>query len=261
VLKLIGAIVLVGIVAAVATPWGSIDSGPQTPRAQAGASDLPMRARFAFASRDVLPDVAIESVRITDTSIFGASFSYKLTNTGDDIADLSRFTLQAWFSQDGTLDKSVDIPAGVGTFTIGLQPGASFESTGSVSSQEADVTVYRYLILEIDSAGAVQEWTLTNNTFATRRPPPDLVSGVALMWREDNVAVISWDFSGDANGIADLGFRVEVPGFGTQTMPPGVRAVQVPFGQNGTRPCVARVSAVKADGTFWPTVESNRLCQ
>lgn len=68
-----------------------------------------------FVSRDVLPDVAIELIEITESAPTSAGFRY-LRNEGDAPADLSRFTL-SWFSEDDLLQKGSDEPAGVIGFT------------------------------------------------------------------------------------------------------------------------------------------------
>lgn len=234
------------------------------PAAQpAGAQGSQLRVVLPLVSRDVLPDVVIEAITVTRSDVDEAAFRYRIRNAGDAPADLSRFTMQAWFSVNETLEKQADIESGLTGFTVVLQPGALLEAEATASAPDAPITAFPFLILELDSAGSVVESNTLNNVRAARRPPLDLVTGVQLAWDEAaSRATVTWTFRGASYGIADEGFRIEAPGFGVQEVPAGTRAVTIPFNPlSGARPCVARVAALRAGAEPWPAVESNRLCQ
>lgn len=234
-------------------------AGNEAARAQ-GAQ---LRIVLPIISRDVLADVVIESITVTRSEVDEASFRYRIRNIGDAPAELSRFTMQAWFSPSAALDKATALEAGIAGFGITLQPGAVLEAEAEASAPQGSISTYPYLVLELDSAGAVTESNAANNTTATLRPPLDLLTNVQLRWDdESDTAIITWVFAGTVYGIADEGFRVEVPGFGTQEVSPGTRTLIVPFNPlSGARPCIARVTPLRAGAAPWPTVESNRLCQ
>lgn len=220
------------------------------------------RSLVPLVSRDVLPDIAIDLIEITGSGPTSASFRYRLRNDGDAPADLSRFTLQAWFSEDELLQKGLDEPAGVIGFTISLAPGATLEATYDAENASAPVATHPYLLVEVDSAGAVVESNVFNNVRAARRPPADLVADATITWDvANNRATVFWTFRGSLYGIADRGFRVETPGFGVQTVPAGTRDVTVPFNPvTGQRPCFARVAAILEGERTWPAVQTNALC-
>lgn len=226
------------------------------------APTLSNRYPVQLVSRDVLPDVAIELIEITASAPTSASFRYRLRNYGDAPADLSRFTLQAWFSEDDLLQKGSDEPAGVIGFTISLAPGATLEATYDAQNASAPIATHPYLLVEVDSAGAVVESSVYNNVRAARRPPADLVADATISWDvANNRATVFWTFRGSLYGIADRGFRVETPGFGVQTVPAGTRDVTVPFNPvTGQRPCFARVAAILEGERTWPAVQTNALC-
>ena len=240
---------------------GRLD-GARPVEAQASPA-LEVRAIVQFVSRDVLADLVIEDVAITETQPFGATFTYRIRNIGDDSADLSRFTLQAWFSTDGSLEKDRDAQAGLVGFTQVLVPLGALELSMTAANGDADVVRYPYLILELNSAGAVREASTANNMRAVLRPPLDLVSRVELSWDAAlNRATVTWEFSGTGHGIPDLGFRIDAQGFGVQEVPPGTRSIMIRFNPvTGERPCIARVTAIREGNGSWPPVLSNRLCQ
>ncbi len=233
----------------------------RTAATQAGP-ELTNRYLVHLVSRDVLPDVAIDFIDITESGPASAGFRYRLRNYGDAPADLSRYTLQAWFSEDATLQKGLDEPAGIIGFTISLAPGASLEAEYSAQNASAPIDTHPYLIVEVDSAGAVVESSLFNNVRAARRPPADLVADATISWdTANNRATVFWTFRGSLYDIPDRGFRVETPGFGVQTVPPGTRDITVPFNPvTGQRPCFASVAAILEGERTWPAVQTNNLC-
>jgi hypothetical protein len=237
---------------------GAIDDPP--PAAAQGAH---LRIVLPSVSRDVFPDVVVEQVAFLSADIFEAAFRYRVRNIGDAAADLAKFTMQAWFSEDAALDKGTDLEAEVIGFAVSLAPGAVLEAEATATNGEAPVSSHLYLLLELDSAGAVTESDTSNNVRAARRPPLDLLRDVELAWDEDEEeATVSWTFNGAAHGIGEGGFRVEAPGFGTQEVPAGTRSVTVPFNPfTGARPCLAKVTVLSNTGPPWPPVETNRLCQ
>lgn len=224
---------------------------------------LTIRARIPQVTREVLPDVAVVAVVPTEATPFSLGYTYRILNAGDDSADLRRFTLQAWFSADATLSKDVDLPAGLSGFTNVLAPGAVFEATTTSSNREADVGQFPYLILEVSSGGVVVESNLANNIYAARRPPADLLTSVTMTWEVPLArATVTWRFNGASAGIPDLGFRIEAGAFGTQEVPAGTTSVSIAFNPlTQARPCIARVLARRDATTFWPAVETNRLCE
>jgi hypothetical protein len=254
------ALALACVVAAVLVAALVSASGP---RPEAAAQSSSMRIIVPFLSREVLPDVIIESIVITRTDTLEADYTYRIQNAGDAPADLSKFTMQAWFSTDAALDKGPDLEAGVVAFGVTLAPGAVLEASAVAEHPSADIATYSYLVLEIDSAGAVVESNTANNVRAVVRPPLDLVSDVLLAWDEPNErAIATWVFNGELYGLIDAGFRVEAPGFGTLEVPAGTRQVFIPFNPfTGERPCIVRVQPLIQDGGVWPAVESNRLCE
>jgi hypothetical protein len=222
---------------------------------------LTVRAIVAGLSRDVLADVSISSVAVVAAGTSSVEFVYRLQNAGDGEVDLGAFTLQAWFSADAELQKDRDLQGAIIGLATLLRPGEAFESRAAASNGDAILGAYPYLILEVDSAGTVPESAFFNNTFALRRPPPDLVFSVLVTWdlaRQE--ARIEWTFR-DSYGIPDYGFRVEVPGFGAQIVGPGVRTAVVGFSRvTGARPCSASVAPLNKDGTPGPARQSNNLC-
>lgn len=234
-------------------------SAPHGASTQAGLAN---RYILQTVSRDVLPDVGIEFIDITASGPTDAAYRYRIRNVGDAPADLSRFTLQAWFSSDPVLQKGIDQPAGVIGFTISLAAGATLEAESSAKNGDAPIETHPYLILEVDSAGAVVESNPFNNVLAARRPPADLVADATITWDAANGrATVFWSFRGSVYGIPDRGFRIETPGFGVQTVPPGVRDVSVPFNPiTGQRPCFARIAAILEGDRTWPAVQTNNLC-
>jgi hypothetical protein len=229
----------------------------------AAAQGAQLRIVLPMVSRDVLPDLIVESITVTRSDITSADYRYRIRNVGDASADLPKFTMQAWFSADAALDKGVDLEAGIVAFTIVLAPGAVLEAEATAGEPAASISSYPYLILELNSAGSVVESNAANNAGSTRRPPLDLVGPVQLAWdNEADAATITWEFRGETYGIADEGWRVDVPGFGIQELPPGSRRLSIPFNPfTGARPCIARVTALRDGLPPWPTIESNRLCQ
>ncbi|MGD9933924.1 MAG: hypothetical protein AB7T37_09400 [Dehalococcoidia bacterium] len=236
-------------------------AAPHEASTQAGP-ELTNQYLLHTVSRDVLPDVGIEFIDITASTASEASYRYRIRNVGDAPADLSRFTLQAWFSADAVLQKGVDQPAGVIGFTISLAAGATLEAESSAQNGDAPIDTHPYLILEVDSAGAVVESNPFNNVLAARRPPADLVADATITWdMANNRATVFWSFRGSLYNIPDRGFRIETPGFGVQTVPPGARDISVPFNPvTGERPCFARVAAILEGDRTWPAVETNNLC-
>ncbi|MCA9829238.1 MAG: hypothetical protein R3B97_06075 [Dehalococcoidia bacterium] len=236
-------------------------AAPRQASTQAGA-ELTNQYLLPGVSRDVLPDVGIEFIDITASSGTEATFRYRIRNVGDAQADLSRFTLQAWFSSDAALQKGLDQPAGVIGFTISLAAGATLEAESSAQNGDAPIETHPYLILELDSAGAVVESNPFNNVLAARRPPADLVADATITWDMANHrATVFWSFRGSLYGIPDRGFRIETPGFGVQTVPPGARDITVPFNPvTSERPCFARIAAILEGDRTWPAVETNNLC-
>ena len=245
---------VVTLAAALATDAGN----RPTPVAAQGSGQ---RIVLPLLSRDVLPDIYVESLDITRTGVLDAEFVYRIRNGGDDSADLSLFTLYAWFSMDNALD-AADAAAGVVTFGVTLAPGAALEATAIAQHATADLAAYPHLIVRVDSGGAVVESNLANNTGAALRPPLDLVTNALLSWDEPNGrAIVTWGFRGDLYGLEDAGFRVESPGFPTLEVPAGTREAIIPFDPvTGDRPCVARIVPMIEDGGVWPAVDTNRLC-
>ncbi len=256
-------LIVVTVIAGAVALLAALRPPARAPQPVEAASSLPVRGIVQFVSREVLPDVVIDSVNITETQPFGATFTYRIRNVGDDAADLTRFTLQAWFSPDAALDKATDVPAGIFGFTQPLEPLAALELSATATGGDADVIRYPYLILELNSAGTVHESSTANNVRAVLRPPLDLVGAVDLAWDQaTSRATVTWAFNGAAYGVPDLGFRIEAPGFGTQVTPPGTRSVTIRFNPvTGERPCIAKVAAIRDATTTWPAVTSNRLCQ
>jgi hypothetical protein len=223
---------------------------------------LAVRGRLPMLSRDVLPDVRVESIVFTQALEFGAGFHYRIRDDGLAPVDLSRFTLQVWFSADTTLDKDRDKQGAILSLTPILRTGETFEGEANASSPDADTGAYPYLIVEVDSAGAVVEDSLTNNVGVARRPPSGLLTGVTIAWDlAGKEAVVDWTFNGDAKGVPDLGFRVTIPGVGTFDLPPGTRSLGSPFSAfSESKPCNAQVAVLNSDGYYWPAVSTNSLC-
>ncbi len=223
---------------------------------------LTLRVVIPLVGRDVFPDVAVESLVVTTGGRTDVTYLFRIRNIGDAEVEFSRFTIQAWFSADALLQKELDLPGSIlGGATL-LRPGDLFEASTTATNGEALEALYPWVILEVDSANTVVESETANNVFAARRPPEGLVGDPAIAWDVPlQRALVSWTFNGEALGIPDLGFRVEVPGFGAQTVGPGIRSVVVRFDPlTGTRPCVARVAPLTVEGYAWPAVQSNDLC-
>ena len=220
------------------------------------------RAYIPFASRDVLPDLRVASIRLTETLEFGASFTYRVQNRGLGNANLAQFTIQAWFSADPFLQKDRDLQGAIFSISPFLRAGETYEGEAQAANANADTFAYPYLIIEIDSAGAVAEDDYSNNAAAVRRPPGGLLSAVQLAWDlSAGRATVTWTFNGAARGLTDLGFRINLPGFGAQEVPPGTRSLDVPFAPfTGAKTCSASVAALNPDGYFWPATISNSLC-
>ena len=165
---------------------------------------LAPRAYFPFISRDVLPDLRVESIRLTETLEFGASFTYRVENQGLGNANLAQFTIQAWFSSDPVLQKGSDLQGAILSISPLLRAGETYEGQAQASNAAADTFAYPYLIIEIDSAGAVAEDDYSNNSGVVRRPPGGLLGDVVITW--DLVAgraTVNWAFNGAAQGLVD----------------------------------------------------------
>ena len=238
------------------------DGGQAQSPAPTASAPLLVRGIVPVLSRDVRPDIRVESVTLTETLEFGAAFTYRIANVGAGDATLASFTIQAWFSADVTLEKDRDLLGAILSIGPKLRAGEVFEAEALASNANADTFAYPFLIVEVDSGGSVLEDDYANNVGAARRPPADLVSNVVLIWDlAAGVAQVHWDFNGPARGLADLGFRVVVPGFGAQEVPRGTRDLTVPFAPfTGAKPCFARVSPRSVDGYYWPGILSNTLC-
>ena len=256
-LPLLFAFAAVGIVAL------AIGRGPGEHAPEAAAQGSQMRIVVPFLSREVLPDVVIESISVTGSQVFEASYTYRIRNIGDAPADLSTFTMQAWFSSDALLDKGSDPEAGVFGFSVTLAPGAVLEAEARAENLDADIAIYPYLVLEIASDGSVEESNTANNVTATLRPPLDLLTDVTLAWDEPNErSIVTWVFRGEVYGLEDAGFRISAIGFATLEVPAGTREVLIPFDPlTGARPCMVSVQPLILHGGVWPAADSNNLCQ
>ena len=253
-----------GLIATLALAAGMTIGGMRTPAAADSpvAPALTPRAYVPFISRDVLPDLRVTSIRLTETLEFGAAFTYRIQNRGMGNANLAQFTIQAWFSADSALQKDRDLQGAILSISPFLRAGETYEGEAQASNASADTFAYPYLIIEVDSAGAVAEEDYSNNSGVVRRPPGGLLSDVVIAWDlAGGRATVTWAFNGAARGLADLGFRVALPGFGAQEVPPGTRSLEVPFAPlTGAKPCSAAVSALNSDGYYWPPTNSNSLC-
>jgi hypothetical protein len=239
--------------------------GPAAQPGTATAQGAQLRIVLPMMSREVLPDPGIETLAITGTGATESTFMYRIRNVGGAAVDLSNFTLRAWFSADETLQPEADVAAGDTAFSVTLAPGAAIEASAVARAEAGAIAAYPYLVVTLTSDGGVPESSTANNTALARRPPLDLIVSPLITWEppgEPNRAAISWNYRGQAYGIPDEGFRVEVPGFGTQEVPAGTRSIDVPFNAvTGERPCLARISALRTGAEPWPAVESNRLCE
>ena len=108
-----------------------------------------------------------------------------------------------------------------------LRAGETYEGEAQAANANADTSAYPYLIVEIDSAGAVAEDDYSNNSAAVRRPPGGLLS--AAWGLAAGRAAVTWTFNSAAGGLGDLGSRISLPGFGAQEVPPGTRSLDGPF--------------------------------
>ena len=235
-------------------------SAPGNPRAQ--QIGLSLRAVFPLVGRDVYPDVAVEALVVTTGGRTDVTYLFRIRNIGDAEVEFSRYTIQAWFSADAVLQKDLDLPGSIlGGATL-LRPGDVFEASTTATNGDAIDTRYPWLVLEVDAANTVVEADFANNVLAVRRPPQGLVTEASIAWDLPlQRAVVSWVFNGEELDVPDLGFRVEVPGFGTQTVGAGIRSIVVRFDPlTGARPCVAKVSPLTVEGYAWPAVTSNDLC-
>jgi hypothetical protein len=214
-------------------------------------------------SREVLPDPGIESVVVTSAAETSTGFRYRIRNVGGAAVDLSAFTMRTWFSADESLDSGADLPAGSAPLMGVLAPGASIEAQLVASAAGGNVVAFPYLLVQVDSGGTLAESSTANNRTSVRRPPPDLVFSPLITWEpaaEPERALVTWNFRGAMYGVEDAGFRIDVPGFGAQEVPPGTRSLEIPFGPGGERPCSATVAPLRPGSEPWPAVATNNLC-
>jgi hypothetical protein len=237
-------------------------AGAPRSRAQDGNPPLSYRAAIPYVARDVEPDLAVEGITFVEASESSVTISYRLKNVGLAKVTLAPFTVRAWFSTDGRLDRGANLEAGIQGSTAILEGGEAFELSMTAANGDATWAAYPYLMIEVDSGGTVKETSLANNVHGIRRPPPALITDIVLSWDVlASTATISWTFNGEAFGFEDRGFRIEIPEFGTQIVPPGTRSITVAFDvQSGKRPCEAHVAAVGPDDVALPAARGGNIC-
>lgn len=110
------------------------------------------------------------------------NYIFSVTNVGAGPADMTQYYIQSWLSTDGTLTKGVDKPAAGVVFDpkcssvpcprrpeMMLDPGESMDGDFAARIDDADLNVYRWLIVEVSSYSE-PEVTFANNWAAILIP-------------------------------------------------------------------------------------------
>lgn len=197
------------------------------------------------------PNLAVIDVRVASATDTTAGYTFTVTNLGGSAIDLGDFIVQSWLSADAVLDKPGDAAAaGLGLQSVVLAPGASSEGQFAAPAPTGvTFASHPFLIIEVHSDGAVTETSYTDNVYPVRVPWA-LVHDVAVQWVDGTTATrVTWQFTPDPPYYADAGFRVELAGGHTVTVPAGAREVTVPLDQTGGGlSCFATVYPLDADG-------------
>lgn len=133
-------------------------------------------------SQGPLADVRVDYVDTVGRNEMWLDYIFSVTNTGAGKADMTQYYIQSWLSTDSTLSKGVDKPAAGVVFDpkcssvpcparpeMILDPGESMNGDFAARIDDADLTVFRWLIVEVSSYSQA-EVTFANNWAAVLIP-------------------------------------------------------------------------------------------
>jgi hypothetical protein len=96
------------------------------------------------------PDLALEDVTITASSLASVSFSYRVVNVGPRYLDGFDWKVEVWVSRDAVLGMGPDVAVDEWFLPYqSLEPGEDFAGTRTVTLQNAAFTTLRYIIVRL----------------------------------------------------------------------------------------------------------------
>ncbi len=155
-----------------------------TPTKTLTSTSTPTRTptRTATPPPGLLADVRVDYVDTVGRNEMWLNYIFSVTNVGAGPADMTQYYIQSWLSTDGTLTKGVDKPAAGVVFDpkcssvpcprrpeMMLDPGESMDGDFAARIDDADLNVYRWLIVEVSSYSE-PEVTFANNWAAILIP-------------------------------------------------------------------------------------------